>query len=116
MMALTSVSLAHHGHEFSAISVSVAIHVVGMFGLSLPLGRLCDRFGRRPVLVGGLAVLAAGAILVPSSSGYWLATFGTFLVGVGWSAAGVAASALLADTTEPALRGRVIGVNDSCAA
>ena len=116
MMALTSLSLSHHGHEFSAISISVAIHVVGMFGLSVPLGRICDRAGRRPVLLGGLAVLAAGAILVPSTSDYWLATLGTFLVGVGWSGASVAASALIADTTEPSLRGRAIGVNDTCAA
>src|SRR3712207_441146 len=116
MMALTSVSLAHHGHEFSAISVSVAIHVVGMFGFSLPLGRLCDRFGRRPILLGGMVVLAAGAVLVPATSDYWIATAGTFLVGVGWSGASVAASALIADTTEPALRGRAIGLNDSFAA
>jgi MFS family permease len=116
MMALTSVSLAHHGHEFSAISVSVAIHVVGMFGFSLPLGRLCDRAGRRPVLLAGLGVLAAGAILVPTTSDYWVATLGTFLVGLGWSAASVAASALIADTTVPEQRGRAIGLNDSFAA
>ncbi len=116
MMALTSVSLSHHGHEFSAISVSVAIHVAGMFGFSLPLGRLCDRAGRRPVLLGGLAVLAAGAILVPSTADYWIATLGTFLVGVGWSGASVAASALIADSTQPAWRGRAIGLNDSFAA
>ena len=116
MMALTSFSLAHHGHEFSAISISVAIHVVGMFGLSVPLGRICDRTGRRPVLLGGLMVLAMGAILVPSTSDYWLATLGTFLVGVGWSGASIAASALIADTTEPTLRGRAIGMNDTFAA
>jgi MFS family permease len=116
MMSLTSVSLAHHGHAFSAISTSVAIHVVGMFAFSLPLGRLCDRIGRRPVLLGGMVVLAAGAILVPSTADYWIATAGTFLVGVGWSGASVAASALIADTTEPELRGRAIGANDTCAA
>ncbi|HEU5317627.1 MAG TPA: MFS transporter [Chloroflexota bacterium] len=116
MMTLTSVSLSHHGHDLSAISTSVAIHVVGMFAFSLPLGRLCDRTGRRPVLVGGMVVLATGAILVPATADYWIATAGTFLVGVGWSGASVAASALIADTTEPALRGRAIGVNDTCAA
>ena len=116
MMALTSVTLAHHGHELSAISLSVGIHVIGMFGFSLPLGWLADRAGRRTVLLAGLVVLAAGAILVPVSDEYWLATLGTFLVGVGWSGASVAASALIADTTEPALRGRAIGLNDSFAA
>ena len=116
MMALTAVSLSHHGHELSAISLSVAIHVIGMFGFSLPLGWLADRAGRRQVLLGGMFVLAAGAIIVPASADYWIATLGTFLVGVGWSGASVAASAIIADTTEPAQRGRAIGLNDSFAA
>ena len=116
MMALTSVSLSHHGHELSAISLSVGIHVVGMFGFSLPLGWLADRAGRRVVLLGGMFVLAAGAVIVPASAEYWIATLGTFLVGVGWSGASVSASAIIADTTEPAQRGRAIGLNDSFAA
>ncbi|MGD9893264.1 MAG: MFS transporter [Dehalococcoidia bacterium] len=113
VMALTSLTLSHHGHDLPAISLSVSIHVIGMFGFSLPLGRLADRLGRRPVMLSGLAITAAGGFLVGFTEGYGLITAGTFLVGVGWSCGNIATTALLADTTTPAERGRAIGVNDT---
>ena len=42
-------------------------------------------------------------------------TLGTFLVGLGWAAANVAATALVADHAATHHRGRAIGVNDSFA-
>ena len=45
VMAMTSLALAHHGYALPAVSLAVAIHVVGMYGLSLPLGYLTDRLG-----------------------------------------------------------------------
>lgn len=113
MMAMTSLALDHHGHSLPAISLSVAIHVVGMFGFSLPLGRLADRAGRRFVLLMGLLLAGAGSLLVPTSAHYWVITAGTFLVGLGWSGVNVAATAVLADTSAPLERGRVIGTNDT---
>jgi MFS family permease len=115
MMAMTPLSLAHHGHSLSAISFSVALHVVGMFGFSLPLGRLADRAGRRPTMLAGTAVCAAGSVLVPLSESYWVATLGIFLVGVGWSAATVAATAQIADVVPPESRGRAVGAGDTLA-
>lgn len=113
IMALTSLALAHHGHGLTAISVSVSIHVVGMFGFSLPLGRLSDRLGRRTVILAGLAITAAGSLMVGLSHTYALVSAGTFLVGLGWSCGNVATTALLADTTTAAERGRAIGANDT---
>jgi MFS family permease len=115
MMAMNAVALAHHGHGLSAISLSVALHIVGMFGFSLPLGRLADAVGRRNVMLLGLALAATGGMLVPTSPDYWVVTLGTFLVGLGWSCGNVAIVALLADTTPPLARGRAIGLNDSIA-
>ena len=40
-------------------------------------------------------------------------TLGTFLVGLGWCAANVASTALLADCVETQHRGRAIGVSES---
>src|SRR5262249_62202540 len=59
IMAMTSLALTHAGHALPAISFAVAMHVIGMFGLSLPLGHLADRLGRRHVMLGG--TVAAGA-------------------------------------------------------
>ncbi|MFN3974249.1 MAG: MFS transporter [Dehalococcoidia bacterium] len=113
IMALTTLALNHHGHSTSAISVSVSIHVVGMFGFSLPLGRLTDRIGRRVVLLLGVVIAAAGSALVPISPNYWVITAGTFLVGLGWSFINVGATALIADVVHPDERGRAIGANDT---
>lgn len=113
MMAMTSLALHHHGHDLPAISLAVAIHVVGMFGLSLPIGTLTDRFGRRAVMIAGVFIAAAGSIMIVITPSYWIITLGTFLVGLGWSCVTVAAVALIADTTEVGVRGRAIGTNDT---
>jgi MFS family permease len=44
---------------------------------------------------------------------YWGVTLGTFLVGLGWSAANVSATALIADCVDTEHRGRAIGVSES---
>ncbi len=116
MMAMTSLVLHHEGHALPAISLSVSIHVVGMFGLSLPLGWLTDRVGRRNVMMLGVVIAGFGSYLIPASPLYAVITTGTFLVGLGWSCVNVASSALIADTTGPAERGRAIGTNDAFSA
>jgi MFS family permease len=116
MMALTALVLDHHGYGLSAISVGVAVHVVGMYGLSLPFGRAADRFGRKPVLLTGVIVGGLASVVIVASGSYFIIVLGTFLVGVGWSAVNVAATVLLADTSTPEERGRVIGANDTFAA
>jgi MFS family permease len=116
IMAMTSLALARNGSPLPAISLAVAIHVMGMYGFSLPLGRLADRLGRRSILLSATVIACAGSCLVSVSAGYVAVTFGTFLVGVGWSCMNVAAVAVLADTSRPTERGRVIGVNDTFSA
>jgi MFS family permease len=115
MMAITPLSLAHHGHSLAAISVSVALHVVGMYGFSLPVGRLSDRFGHRTTMLAGTAVCAVGAVLVPVSPDYWVATLGIFLVGLGWSFVTVSATAQIADVVPAQARGRAVGAGDTLA-
>jgi MFS family permease len=113
MMTMTALALRRHDFALSAISLSVAIHVMGMFGLSLPLGRLTDRVGRRNVMLLGLVLASAGSWFVVATPSYTIITTGTFLVGLGWSCVNIAATALYADTTSPDERGRVIGANDT---
>ncbi|MBI2853349.1 MAG: MFS transporter [Chloroflexi bacterium] len=113
MMFLTSLALHQHDYQLAAISASVSLHVVGMTGFSMPLGWLADRLGRRAVLLAGVVIAGTGSMLVPSSTSYWVITTGTFLVGLGWSAGYVAATALIADTSSPEERGRAVGSNDT---
>jgi MFS family permease len=116
IMAFTSLALEHHGHPLPVISVAVTIHVIGMFGFSLPLGWVADRAGRSVVMLLGFLFLAGGAVLVPATPRYWIIVTGTFMVGVGWSAVTVAATAIITDITRSFERGRAIGANDSLSA
>jgi MFS family permease len=115
VMVLTSLVLHHHGHSLTAIAISHMFHTTGMFAFTIPLGRLADRFGRMQVMYPGVAVALVGAALVTFTPALWSVTLGTFLVGLGWAAANVAATALIADNAETTQRGRAIGVNDSFA-
>lgn len=115
VMVLTSLVLHHHGHSLTAIALSHMFHTVGMFGFTIPLGRLADRLGRERVMYPGVAVALVGAVLVTFTPAIWSVTLGTFLVGIGWAAANVASTALIADRADTAERGRAIGVNDSAA-
>lgn len=115
VMVLTSLVLHHHGHSLTAIAISHMFHTVGMFGFTIPLGRLADRVGREQVMYPGVAIALVGAVLVTFTPAFWSVTLGTFLVGLGWAAANVASTALIADRSETAERGRAIGVNDSAA-
>lgn len=113
LMALTPLAMSDRGIGLPIISLSVAIHVAGMFGFSVPLGHLTDRVGRHWVLGAGLVLEALGAVLVPASMNQWVMTGGLFLVGLGWSGANVATAALLGDATDPEERGRAMGLQSS---
>lgn len=115
VMVLTSLVLAHHGHSLVAIAASHTFHAVGMFAFTIPLGKLADRFGRPQVMYPGVFVSLVGAALVAFTPSMITVTLGTFLVGLGWAAANVAATALVADRVSTQERGRAIGVNDSFA-
>lgn len=115
VMVLTALVLHHHGHSLTAIAFSHLWHSIGMFAFTVPLGRLADRYGREWVMYPGVATTLAGAILVTYTTPFLLITIGTFLVGIGWAAANVASTALIADRYESAERGRAIGVADSFA-
>lgn len=115
LMATTPLVLKHHGHSLTSVSIAVTLHVLGMYAFSIPLGRVADRVGRVRLLWGGLCTSVVGALLVPAFPLYAPITLGIFLVGVGWSAVFVAATAVIADTSTPQVRGRAVGVNDSLA-
>ena len=116
LMASTPLVLDQHGHSLPTISLAITIHVFGMYGFSLPLGRLADLLGRKIILLSGLVIIAIGATLVPLSGAYFFICLGIFLVGIGWSAVFVATTALIADAVGTQQRGRAIGINDSLAA
>lgn len=71
-----------------------------------PVGRLADRIGRRPVLVGGLVVYGAASLLflAPIQPGVAIAL--RSLQGIGAGAAAVASLAMIASSVSEERRGR----------
>ncbi len=68
-----------------------------MFAFTIPLGWASDRYGREWVMYPGVGMALVGALFVAFAEGFVSVTLGTFLVGLGWCAANVASTALLAD-------------------
>jgi MFS family permease len=116
LMSMTPLSMTHEGMSLPAISVTVALHVVGMYGLSAPLGHFADRFGRRSALILGLTLSTFGTLLAALSTDYVPIVLGLFLIGVGWCCGNVATPAIIADTSPPEVRGRAMGLNLSLSA
>jgi MFS family permease len=82
-----------------------------MFGLSIIFGRLADKYSRRSMFIVGSTLLSLGALLTPLTSSYLIITLGIFLVGLGWSAIVVAATALIGDVSPPIVLGRLMGLS-----
>jgi MFS family permease len=112
IMAIVPLGMADLGYSLPLISTLIAIHFLGMFGLSIPTGWIADRVGRKPVLLAGCMVSALGCLLIGSSSSVLLVGTGFFCVGLGWSLAYLTATTILADVTLPHERAGLIGIMD----
>ena len=112
MMSLVSLVLQGHGASLTLISVAVTAHIIGMFALSIPLGKLADTIGRKWVVMMGGLILGLGAFLTPTTGHYGVIATSIVLVGVGWSAINVASTAMISDLSAADMRGRIMGLND----
>lgn len=114
-MGVVSLVMVDHGHDLAAVSISLSVHFLGMYGLVLVVGQVVDRIGHRRSLALGLIVeiVGAGALLLGADMLTILPAM--FLVGLGWNVAFVASTTMLADATAPRERARVIGLADALA-
>jgi MFS family permease len=105
VMAMTPVHLVDHGASLAVVGFTISLHIAGMFALSPVFGVLADRFGRVQVIVMGQMILALSLFLTGlGSESEIIVLAGLILLGLGWSAATVAASALLTESTPLAKR------------
>lgn len=121
VMAMTPLHLqhtagdgAHHPDFLTVVGLTISLHVAGMYALSPLMGWAADRFGGSRVALAGLAVLLAAVAVAGLGRGSVpTVTVGLVLLGLGWSAATVAASALLVDALPPARRVTAQGLSDA---
>jgi sugar phosphate permease len=103
--------MTEFGWSHSSISFAVAISLL-WFGLGGPVaGTLVDRFGPRRVMLGGLALIAAGLALMLTLSNLWqLHVYWGVIVGIGTGAVANVLGATVAHRWFHAHRGLVIGL------
>jgi MFS family permease len=111
VMSLSSIILRQNNYSITLISISIALHVFGMFGFSSIFGRIADRMGRKKMMYLGSIVLGISGLFTLFTKEYWIITTGLFFVGLGWSANNVATIAMLGDITPPTSMGRMVGVS-----
>ncbi len=90
------------------IGLAVGAYGLTQAALQIPLGALSDRLGRPPVIIGGLAVFAAGSLLAASSDAIWGVIAGRLLQGAG--AISATLTALIADATRVQVRTRSMAI------
>uniref|UniRef100_A0A486XN28 Transport protein n=1 Tax=Rheinheimera sp. BAL341 TaxID=1708203 RepID=A0A486XN28_9GAMM len=95
---------------FSPLWIGLAIGAYGLTQaiLQIPLGWLSDRIGRRPVMLGGLALFALGSVVAALADSVYLVTVGRILQGAGAIAGAILAFA--ADVTREEQRPKVMAM------
>ncbi|GIG39386.1 MFS transporter [Cellulomonas phragmiteti] len=114
VMSVTPVHMEGHGAAITLVGLTVSLHLAAMFALAPVMGVLADRVGARRTLVGGLVLVAVAAAVCGGGGGdHVLVTAGLALLGLGWSAATVAGSSIVAGDVPGPERVAIQGLSDA---
>lgn len=88
------------------VGLALGIYGLGQAVLQIPLGMLSDRIGRKPVIVAGLLLFAAGGVLAASAESIFTVIFGRLMQGAGAIASTLTAT--VADLTREQHRSKAM--------
>ncbi|KAB8178772.1 MFS transporter [Microbispora catharanthi] len=117
VMVMTPLHMQHHGMSLQLVGVVISLHVLGMYALSPVFGWLADRLGAVRMACAGMLMLATAVVLgfvaASAAEGSALTALALTVLGVGWSASVISASALLAGTAADHVRVPLQGATDA---
>jgi len=94
---LTTYGMALQGASEALIGLAIGIYGLAQAVFQIPFGLLSDRIGRKPLIIGGLAIFVLGSVIAALTDSIWGVILGRALQGSGAIAAAV--MALLSDLT-----------------
>lgn len=114
VMVMTPVHMAHVDVTLQLIGLVISVHVAGMYAFAPIVGQATDRFGRVPVAVTGIVILAVSCVVSAFSpaDNVLILGLGLFLLGLGWSCTLIAGSVMVTDATDTGERPAVQGLSD----
>lgn len=117
VMSMTPVHIGGYVHEHGdllrIVGLVISIHITGMYALSPLVGWATDRFGRRPVILAGIVLLALACALSGTAGDHTVQlSVAMGLLGVGWGCTMVAGSTLLSESVPVVQRAGVQGLSD----
>lgn len=96
------------GLDPAKVGLALGIYGLTQAVMQIPFGMASDRFGRRPIVLIGLALFVAGSIICALSDDIFWVTIGRAIQGSG--AISAAVTAWLADATRPEVRTRAMAM------
>lgn len=96
--------------DYSPMLVGIAIGGYGLTqaALQIPMGMLSDKWGRKPVIIMGLAVFALGSLIAASADSLVLMVVGRIMQGAGAIAGAI--MALATDVSRESQRAKVMAI------
>ena len=114
VMAMTPVHLQHMGYDIVVVGFTISLHIAGMYAMSPVMGFLADKVGKIQTIFIGQALFVSALLFAGlGHADRLMVTIGLTLLGLGWSAATVAGSALLSATLPAEEKTNVQGLSDS---
>lgn len=102
--------LAKDYPDYSALLVGIAIGGYGLTQaiLQIPMGMFSDKFGRKPIIIGGLIVFCFGSLIAALADSMMMLVVGRMLQGAGAIAGAI--MALAADVSRENQRAKVMAI------
>ena len=110
LLILLPLYILELGHGAAFAAAVIGMRGIGVLLFDVPAGVLVARFGDKPVLLGGLASILTGTVLLAATTHPWLLMLAALLLGLGFSAWTLGRQSYVADTCATHEIGRAIAV------
>ena len=94
---------------FAQVGILLGVNRLARIFFNIPAGRLIDRFPRRPLMIGSLAIGALSTLTYAIGHGFWVMLAGRILWGAAWSGLWIGGQAIVLDLADSENRGRLSG-------